>query len=103
MWRSTCGVIVLAASDGHAAAARGGVLGEAALERVAGQRAAGAGREQRVVGPAVAFASQARMTVTVCLVSGVMRCLRPLPMAADVRAGAEAQVAAGQADQLAGA
>ena len=103
MWRSTCGVIVLAASDGQAAAAVAACL---ARRRSSASRLSG--RPVLVgnsgsSGLAGAFAGQARRTATVCLVSGVMRCLRPLPMAADVRAGAEAHVAAGQADQLGGA
>ena len=60
------------------------------------QRRAAAGREQRLVGRPPRSASHARRTATVSLVSGVMRCLRPLPVAADVRAGAEVDVAAGQ-------
>jgi len=82
---------------------RGGVLGKAPLERVTGQRAAGAGREQWVLGLALTFAgpgAQRRDGL-----SGQRRdaLLAALADAADMRAGAEAQVAAGQADQLAGA
>jgi hypothetical protein len=38
--------------------------------------------------------------VTVCLVSGVARSLRAFAVAADVRAGAEVDVAGGQAGEL---
>ena len=58
----------------------GGVFGEAVLERVAAERTAGAGGEQRVVGFSRRVRAPRRCrTATVCLVSGVMRCLRPLP------------------------
>ena len=58
VWRSTCGVIVFAFSDGQRFGGVGGVLGEAALERVAAEGRAGAGREQRLAGAPPRSASQ---------------------------------------------
>ena len=57
------------------------VLGEAPLDRVAGERAAVARGKQRTspAGRSVSR-SQARSTATVCLVSGATRSFRPLPI-----------------------
>lgn len=55
------------------------MLGESSLERVAAKRPAGAGRERGVVGVSGTLGEQVPRTATVCLVSGVIRCFRPLP------------------------
>ena len=61
VWRRMWGVMFLLASDGQAGLRRAGVVGEAALERVAAERACRAGGEQRIAGVAPArSASQAR-------------------------------------------
>ena len=55
------------------------VLSEPAFEAVAAEPFAATGWKQRVVGLSGTSASQTRSTATVIWVSGVMRCLRPLP------------------------
>ena len=76
--RRTCGVTSWPAATGRSGGG-GGVLGEAAFEasRLSGGRVRVG--NSGVVGLAGALASQARRTATVCVVSGVMRSLRPLP------------------------
>ncbi len=77
--RSTCGLTVLVAIDGHASAA---VVVCSASRRWSASRLSA--RPVRVgnagsSGCPARSVSQARRTATVCLVSGVMRCLRPFP------------------------
>jgi hypothetical protein len=55
-----------------------GVDSEAVLERVAAERTAAGGGEQRVVGSPARSRVQALRTATVVFVSGVIRCLRSL-------------------------
>ena len=100
LWRSTCGCSVLAVSDGQAGGGGLGVGADASLDGVAAEAPAGAGGEQRVGGAAGAFGepgARARLGV------GGERdgaLLSALAVAADVRAGAERDVAAVEADQF---
>lgn len=54
------------------------------------------------LGSAWRSATQVLKVVIVLAVSGVMRSFRPFPVAADVCAGSEMDVIAGQSDQLGG-
>ena len=87
-------MIVLVASDGQRGRGGGGVFGEAVFERVAAERPAGAGREQRVVRVPSAFASQASQDRDGLLGQRRDPLFAALSQAADVRAGAEVDVAA---------
>ena len=91
---------------GQRRAGRGGgrgVLGEAALERVAAERRPVLVGNSGSSGWPSRSASQARSTATVCLVSGVMRCLRPLPRQLTCAPAPRCTSPQVEADQLGGA
>jgi hypothetical protein len=80
VWRRTCGVIVLAVSDGQRSAAWVACL---AIRRASALRVSGVPvlvGNSGSTGGLPRSASHARRTAAVSLVSGVIRCLRPLPV-----------------------
>ena len=101
MWRSVCGVIVLACQGRAGCCGGGGVLGEPVFDGVAAELAAAAGGEQRV-GRAGRRVRRARCGARrrCPVVSGVIRCLRPLPWQETCGPGAEVDVADGEPGQL---
>ena len=96
--RSVCGVSFLPASDGHVVG-RGLCGGEAGFDGVVAEAAPGPGREQRVVGGA-RFVRSARPAGWRWSGERDAALLAALAQAADVRAGAELDVAVAQAGQL---
>ena len=100
MCLSVWAVTFLAFSEGSAAAAVVDVLGEAFLDGVAAERPPVRFGNSGWPGSPCRSASQARRTVMVTVVSGVIRSLRPLPWQETCGPAAEVDVAAGQPGQL---
>ncbi|CAM4105314.1 hypothetical protein KIPE111705_40515 [Kibdelosporangium persicum] len=77
--RSTCGLILFPASVGHDWAAARECYGDAPFQGIAAEPTTTAGRKHRVGGQGCALGQPGEHMATVLLVSGVMRCMRPLP------------------------
>ena len=98
--RSTCGVIFFPASDGQAAAAVAACLvRRCSITSRLRRRPVRVGNSGSPGCPARS-ASQTRIAATVCVVSGVIRCLRPLPRQLTCAPTPSCDVAAVQAGQL---
>ncbi len=97
---SVWAVTFLAFSDGHCSGCGRDVLGEALLDGVAAELSAGAVREQRLAGVAVAFGEPGPQDCDGDLGQRGDPLFASLAVAGDVRACAEVDVAAGQAGQL---
>ena len=98
--RSTCAVIVLPCSDGQAVGGRVGVVGDAVLDRVAAERPAPTGREQRVGGLPALLVEPGAQDRDGGRGERGDPVFAALAVAGDVRAGAEVHVGAGELGQL---
>ena len=92
--------MVLLVSDGRGERGGGGVVGESSLERVAAERPAGAGRERGVVGVSSTLGEPSPQDCDGLFGQRRDPLLSALPQAADVRAGAEVNVAAFEGGEL---
>ena len=97
---SVCGVTFFSLMDGQAACCRGCVLGDEPLDGVAGEPAAGLGGEQRAVRAGAELGEPGPEHLDG--LAGERGCpvFAALAVAADVRAGAQVGVLAGEAGEL---